>query len=28
LNDVVFLEHVILEDGIFVDPRKVKGVFN
>ena len=28
LNEVIFLGHVVLEDGIFVDPRKVEAIVN
>ena len=28
LNEVVFLEHVVSENGIFVDLRKVKAIVN
>ena len=28
LNEVIFLGHVVSEDGIFVDPRKVEAIVN
>ena len=28
LNEVVFLRHVISENGIFVDPRKIEAIVN
>ena len=28
LNEVIFLEHVVFENGIFIDPRKVEAIIN
>ena len=28
LNEMVFLKHVVFENGIFVDPRKVEAIVN